>query len=139
MIRKALPLDCQGWTSCFHTAAYFRDNYKGGKHWDQLHTTNVVGTANLLKACYEAGIRRFVHTSSTAIIQFRPGEWADETMLRMENEADDYQRSKILSDQGVLKFLDAHPDFWAVFVLPGWMHGPGDSGQFRPGSPSWIS
>jgi hypothetical protein len=60
-------------------------------------------------------------------------------MLRMENEADDYQRSKILSDQGALKFLDTHPDFWAVFVLPSWMHGPGDSGQFRPGSPSWIS
>jgi hypothetical protein len=30
----------------FHTAAYFRDNYKGGKHWGQLYTANVVGTAN---------------------------------------------------------------------------------------------
>jgi dihydroflavonol-4-reductase len=117
----------------FHTAAYFRDNYKGGKHWDQLYTTNVVGTANFLQACYRAGIRRFVHISSTAILRGRPGEVADETTLRLESEADDYQRSKILSDQEVLKFLTAHPDFWAAFILPGWMHGPGDSGPTSAG------
>ena len=117
----------------FHTAAYFRDNYKGGKHWDQLYTTNVLGTARFLEVCYEAGIRRFVHTSSTAILRGRPGELADETMLRKEAEADDYQRSKILSDQEVLKFLQTHPDFWAAFVLPGWMHGPGDSGPTSAG------
>ena len=85
----------------FHTAAYFRDNYKGGNHWDQLYTTNVVGTANLLPACYKAGIRRFVHISSTATLRPNPGETADETALRLESEADDYQRSKILSDQEV--------------------------------------
>ena len=117
----------------FHTAAYFRDNYKGGKHWDQLYTTNVAGTANLLKECYQAGIRRFVHISSTAVLRGQPGHAADETTLRLESEADDYQRSKILSDQEVLKFLAAHPDFWAAFVLPGWMHGPGDSGPTSAG------
>jgi dihydroflavonol-4-reductase len=117
----------------FHTAAYFRDNYKGGKHWDQLYTTNVVGTANLLQTCYRAGIRRVVHISSTATLRGRPGEVADETTLRLESEADDYQRSKILSDQEVFKFLAAHPDFWAAFVLPGWMHGPGDSGPTSAG------
>jgi dihydroflavonol-4-reductase len=117
----------------FHTAAYFRDNYKGGKHWDQLYTTNVAGTANLVKECYQAGIHRFVHISSTAVLRGRPGHKADEATLRLESEADDYQRSKILSDQEVLKFLATHPDFWAAFVLPGWMHGPGDSGPTSAG------
>ena len=117
----------------FHTAAYFRDNYKGGKHWDQLYTTNVVGTANLLNECYQVGIRRFVHISSTAVLRGRPGEVTDETKLRLESESDDYQRSKILSDQEVFNFLAAHLDFWAAFVLPGWMHGPGDSGPTSAG------
>ena len=117
----------------FHTAAYFRDNYKGGKHWDQLYQTNVVGTAKLLEICYAAGVRRFVHISSTATLRGQPGELTDETMWRREAEADDYQRSKILSDQEVYKFLKSHPDFWAAFVLPGWMHGPGDSGPTSAG------
>jgi nucleoside-diphosphate-sugar epimerase len=117
----------------FHTAAYFRDNYKGGKHWQQLYTTNVVGTARLLSASYDAGIRRFVHTSSTATLRGQPGELTDETMLRDERQADDYQRSKILADREVLKFLEAYPDFWAAFVLPGWIHGPGDFGPTSAG------
>jgi dihydroflavonol-4-reductase len=117
----------------FHTAAYFRDNYKGGKHWDQLYNTNVVGTAKLLECCYEAGVRRFVHTSSSAVLRGRPGEAVDETALRTEVEADDYQRSKILSDREVLRFLASHADFWAALVLPGWMHGPGDSGPTSAG------
>jgi nucleoside-diphosphate-sugar epimerase len=122
-----------GVDTVFHTAAYFRDNYKGGRHWQQLYTTNVAGTASLLEVCYRAGIRRFVHTSSTAVLRGRPGEPADETMLRDEKEADDYQRSKILADREVLKFLEAHPDFWAAFVLPGWIHGPGDFGPTSAG------
>ena len=116
----------------FHTAAFFRDNYKGGKHWDQLYTTNVVGTANLLQASYQAGVRRFVHISSTAVLRGARGELTDETKLRLESEADDYQRSKILSDQEVFKFLERHPDFWATFVLPGWMHGPAIAVRHRP-------
>jgi nucleoside-diphosphate-sugar epimerase len=63
----------------FHTAAYFRDNYKGGRHWQQLYTTNVVGRARLLSAAYDAGVRRFVQTSST-------GTW--QQTLNEESEAD---------------------------------------------------
>jgi nucleoside-diphosphate-sugar epimerase len=57
----------------------------------------------------------------------------DETMLRPENDGDDYYRSKILADKEVHSFLASHPDFFAVFVLPGWMHGPGDSGPTQAG------
>lgn len=46
-----------GCDSLFHTAAFFRDNYKGGKHWQELYDTNIIGTNNLLEAAYEAGIR----------------------------------------------------------------------------------
>lgn len=117
----------------FHTAAYFRDSYKGGRHWPALKAANVDGTRALLTAAHAAGVRRFVHVSSVAVLTGAPGAVIDETMLRHERDADDYYRSKILSDREVLGFLDAHPDFWAAMVLPGWMHGPGDIGPTSAG------
>ena len=117
----------------FHTAAFFREYYRGGSHWDTLYRTNVAGTRNLLEAAYRAGIRRFVHTSSIAVLDGRSSACIDETMLRDERHADNYYRSKILADREVLSFLDGHPDMWAAMVLPGWMHGPGDAGPTPAG------
>jgi len=117
----------------FHTAAYFRDSYKGGSHWDALYATNVEGTRALLDHAFSAGVRRFVHTSSVAVLRGARGQLIDETMLRDEGDADHYYRSKILADRVVLGFLDEHPDMWAAMVLPGWMHGPGDIGPTSAG------
>lgn len=122
-----------GVDTVFHTAAFFRDNYKGGRHWDELYQTNVKGTADLLAAAYQAGVRRFVHTSSIAVLDGKPDAPIDETMLRDEANADDYFRSKILSEREVLAFLERHPDMGGVVVLPGWMHGPGDAGPTSAG------
>ena len=112
----------------FHTAAHFRDSYRGGNHWTELYRVNVRGTAELISRAYGAGVRRFVHTSSIGVLDGPPGVTIDESMLRQETDADDYRRSKILSDREVLGFLETHPDMWAAMVLPGWMHGPGDLG-----------
>ncbi|CEF41773.1 dihydroflavonol-4-reductase [Acetobacter senegalensis] len=117
----------------FHTAAYFRDSYVGGNHWPKLHAANVLGTRALLERAHAAGVRRFVRASSIAVLRGKRGEVVDETMLRNERDADDYYRSKILSDREVLSFLDRHRDFWATMVLPGWMHGPGDMGPTSAG------
>ena len=122
-----------GVEAVFHTAAYFRDSYKGGSHWDALYAANVKGTLALLDHGYRAGVRRFVHTSSVAVLHGAKGQTIDESMLRDERDADDYYRSKILSDRVVLDFLNSHPDFWAALVLPGWMHGPGDIGPTSAG------
>ena len=133
-------LDVRGFASrlagvdtVFHTAAYFRDSYKGGRHWDALYAANVQGTRHLLDHAYDKGVRRFVHTSSIAVLHGARGAAIDETMLRKESDADDYYRSKILSDRVVFGFLDTHPDAWGAMVLPGWMHGPGDIGPTSAG------
>lgn len=123
----------EGCDALFHTAAYFRDSYKGGRHWPHLHAVNVEGTAHLLEAAYAAGIRRAVHTSSIAVLNGPPGATIDETMERREEDADDYYRSKILSDRVVLEFLRTHPDMFVAMVLPGWMFGPGDIGPTSSG------
>jgi len=117
----------------FHTAAYFRDSFKGGKHWQELYDTNVRGTGTLLDQAYAAGVRRVVHTSSVAVLASQRGTPTDETMLRTTKHPDDYYRNKVLADREVTVFLEKHPDLWACFVLPGWMVGPGDIGPTSSG------
>lgn len=122
-----------GCDTLFHTAAFFRDNYKGGNHQHTLASINVAGTRQLLEHAYRAGIRRFVHTSSIAVLHGAPGTAIDETCLRAETHADPYYRSKIQADRAVLAFLDQHPAMHGCMVLPGWMWGPGDIGPTSAG------
>ena len=72
----------QGVDILFHTAAFFRDNFKGGRHWKELHDTNVRGTTELLEHACAAGIRRVVHTSSVAVLRGAPGQITYEAMRR---------------------------------------------------------
>ncbi len=130
---SAFKSDMTGCDIIFHTAAYFRESYGGGRHWAMLKQINVDATGELLEAAYASGVRRFVHTSSIAVVNGPRGALIDETMLRNERDGDDYYRSKILSDQVVSTFLDGHPDMFGVFVMPGWMHGPGDLGPTAAG------
>jgi nucleoside-diphosphate-sugar epimerase len=122
-----------GVDAVFHTAAYFRESYRGGNHRRVLEEVNVRGTAALLDAAHAAGVRRVVHTSSIATLDGPPGCLVDETMRRRDADADDYARSKLLADAEVEARLRAHPDLWAAFVLPGWIHGPGDIGPTSAG------
>ncbi|NHZ32580.1 SDR family oxidoreductase [Massilia rubra] len=117
----------------FHTAAFFRDNYKGGSHWQELKRINVDGTRSLIEHAYGGGARRFVQTSSIAVLNGEPGAPIDESCLRELDDADDYYRSKILADQAVLDFLESHPEMHASLVLPGWMWGPADIGPTSSG------
>jgi dihydroflavonol-4-reductase len=117
----------------FHAAAYFRDSYKGGNHRQRLLDTNVRATRELLHEAHSRGVRRMVHVSSIAVLDGPPGTAIDESMSRNEIDADDYYLSKILAERAIGIFLDQHPDFWAAFVLPGWMHGPGDAGPTSAG------
>jgi dihydroflavonol-4-reductase len=126
-------LALRGCDALFHTAAHFRDCYKGGQHAKRLQATNVEGTSALLEAAHRHGLRNIVHTSSIAVLDGPPGLPIDETMERDLAQADDYYRSKILSDQAVMRFLGRHPDTRVTMVLPGWMFGPGDLGPTSAG------
>lgn len=117
----------------FHTAAYYRSSYLGGNHWEELYKTNVEGSEFLYKHAWEAGIRRFVHTSSVAVLKGYPGRPVDEKMVRDVADGDDYYRSKILSDQVFLRFLQEHPAARGSMILPGWMFGPNDCGPSTAG------
>jgi len=117
----------------FHTAAHFRDSYAGGNHWKELQATNIDGARDLLSAAYDAGVRRAVMTSSIAVLDGPRGALINETMVRPVDKADDYYRSKILADDVAFEAMKSRPDLNINFVLPGWMHGPGDAGPTSAG------
>ncbi|MGV8998509.1 MAG: SDR family oxidoreductase [Parvibaculaceae bacterium] len=115
----------------FHTAAYFRDSLTGGNHWKTLERINVKGTSELIEATYAAGTHRFLHVSSIGALidHTADGRAVDETMRRKpDSTKNDYYKSKVLADREVDDALKRHPEMWAAFVMPGFMHGPGDAG-----------
>lgn len=115
----------------FHTAAYFRDSLKGGSHWKTLKRINVRGTKMLVEKAYAQGVRRFLQVSSIGTLEDKApnGQPVTEEMRRNPRKTiNDYYRSKLLADAEVEAALKRWPDLWAAFVLPGFMHGPGDAG-----------
>lgn len=118
----------------FHAAAYFRESYQGGGHEEALMRVNVDGTRQLLHAAAAAGVTRVVHTSSIATLRNATGVTLQEDDLATPEDAvDAYYRSKILCDQVVAQFVQAHPSMRVTTVIPGWMHGPGDEGPTSAG------
>lgn len=130
---KSFCCALEGCETLFHTAAFFRDNYKGGSHWDELEKINIKGTNALLESAYIAGIRNFVHVSSIAVLDGTPGQLIDETCDRNIADADEYYKSKIDSEKVVRTFAKSHPDINCYYILPGWMWGPGDIGPTSAG------
>ncbi|WP_295947982.1 NAD-dependent epimerase/dehydratase family protein [uncultured Bartonella sp.] len=122
-----------GCESVFHTAAFFRDNYKGGSHWADLENININGTKSLLDAALKAGVKQFVHVSSIAVLDGEAGSLIDETCDRNIENSDDYYRSKIISERTVREFAALHPTMKCYYILPGWMWGPGDMGPTSAG------
>ncbi|MBL8956377.1 MAG: NAD(P)H-binding protein, partial [Myxococcaceae bacterium] len=115
----------------FHCAAYFRDSFKGGEHWQKLRRINVDGTRDVVRAAYAAGVRRLLHVSSVGVLKAEGSAAAPvgpRDRRAAEDTRNDYYRSKILADAVVKQELEAHPDLWAAFVMPGFMNGPGDAG-----------
>lgn len=118
----------------FHTAAYFREYYGLGDHWDTLHAVNVEGTLELLAAADAAGVDTVVHVSSEGVVGSGPdgGPGDEETLLAPSATQNLYFRSKILAEHAIDDYL-AENDLRVVRVLPGWMFGPGDTGPTASG------
>ena len=94
----------------YHCAGLVSFNPKDEK---KLYSINVEGTANVVNAALNAGVRKFVHVSSVAALgRIRPGEMIDETMVWSEETSNSkYGHSKYLGEievwRGVAEGLDA--------------------------------
>lgn len=91
---------------------------------DTFRRVNVDGTRNLVSAALDAGVRRFVYTSTIDVFVFPPpGGSFDESEIDPIPKATAYERSKQAADRIVTDALsDGLP---AVFLHPSGIYGPG--------------
>ena len=117
-----------------HAAAYFREYYAPGDHWDLLYRTNVDGTRDILSAAAGQGIAKVVYISTSGLIgPPASGHVSDEqTPPGRRTHQNLYFRSKLLAEEAIAEWSREHPTP-VIHILPGWMFGPGDTGPTGSG------
>jgi dihydroflavonol-4-reductase len=118
-LREALaePTDC-----VFHVAA---DTSPWRGNAARQTRTNVDGTRAVLSAAREAGVRRFVHTSSVSAYGMQEGVLTEESPRLGHDSWINYQRTKAIAEDLVAEAGD-RGDLETVIVNPAHILGPGD-------------
>ena len=103
--RASLERAVAGCGIVFHVAADYR---LWTKHPEEMFRVNVEGTRNLLEAARNAGVERFVYTSTVGCIGMPQGRVGDEySPAGLEEMKGPYKRSKFLAEQVALEFAAA--------------------------------
>jgi dihydroflavonol-4-reductase len=89
---------------------------------DEFARVNVEGTRNVVEAALDAGVERFVYTSTDDVLVQAPGATFDESALSPNPGVTPYQRSKQEADRIVTAALDR--GLPAVFLHPAGVYGP---------------
>ena len=121
--RASLDRAMQGVQRVFHVAADYRLWARDPR---EIHESNVTGTQNLLDAARQAGVERFVYTSTVATIAVpREGELPNEkTQSSIGEMIGQYKRSKFEAEQCALRA--AETGLSVVIVNPTTPVGPRD-------------
>jgi len=136
----AMRAGADGCQLAFHAAATLGD---WGRRED-FERGNVQGTHNVLRACEDAGVRRFVHVGTeAALLAGRPLVEVDETAPLRPDSPALYSSTKARAEQAVLA---ANRDgFETVVVRPRFVWGRGDTTllpviaeMVRTGRFAWI-
>jgi dihydroflavonol-4-reductase len=119
----------------FHCAAYFREYYGSGDHWDKLEHINVRGTIDRLNRAEAAGVKRTIYVSSSGVVQSRAdGKTSTEADIypRDTELANLYFKSKVAAEYAIADWLKTHKHE-VVLILPGWIFGPQDAAPTAAG------
>jgi dihydroflavonol-4-reductase len=98
----------------FHVAADYR---LWAKNPEQLYRSNAAGTRNMLAAARDAGVERFVYTSTVGCIGVPEGGIGDELQrASLDEMTGAYKKSKFLAEEAALEI--ARSGFPVVIVNP---------------------
>lgn len=108
----------QGCDLVIHTAAIVSNNVTREQAW----RVNVLGTQCVLQAALQAGVKRFVHISSLAVMRFNTQDGADESMPIMPT-GNPYVDTKIASEHVVLA-THITSNMACTIIRPADIYGP---------------
>jgi len=101
-----------GCRSVYHVAADYR---LWAKDSNDLYRSNVDGTRNMLEAARQAGVERFVYTSTVGCIGIpAAGIGTEETPVSLADMTGHYKRSKFLAEQVALEYAGSG---FPVFIV----------------------
>lgn len=123
--REAMKKALQGVDVVYHCAAVVGE-------WlskEEANIINVRGTQNLLEASLDAGVKRFIHVSSLAVLGTKH-HYGTPAHAPHQITGDIYADTKIGSEKIVIDFYESR-GLPAVIVRPGFVFGPGDK-RFLP-------
>ena len=120
---SALDEVMQGTTQLYHCAAVVSFNKK---NQEQLFKINIEGTANVVNAAIDAGVKKMVHVSSvSALGRMRENETVTEEMMWTEESSNSlYGKTKYLGEMEVWRGTGEGLE--AVIVNPSLILGGGD-------------
>ena len=119
---SSLQSAMDGVQQVFHVAADYR---LWSKNPQEIYDSNVGGTKNLLAAAQQAGVERFIYTSTVATIAVDRSSLPNEsTDSKLEEMIGHYKRSKWMAEQEVLSA--AKNGMPAVVAMPTTPVGPWD-------------
>ncbi len=120
---ESLKPALEGCDAVMHVAAYYR-------LWipdpESMYRANVEGTRELLRMAREAGVPRFVYTSSVATMHFRTDGIAinEETPVSLADMVGHYKRSKFMAEQVAVQAAEAGQQ--VIILNPTTPIGPND-------------
>jgi nucleoside-diphosphate-sugar epimerase len=121
--QQSLQRAMAGQQLVFHTAGKVSDWGSRREFWQ----ANVEGTANVITACREAGVKRLIHVSSLTVLGLpRSGARVDEQTPVADSVNDFYTLSKIAGER-LVREANGKGGLETVVIRPGVIWGPGDS------------
>jgi nucleoside-diphosphate-sugar epimerase len=108
----------RGAEAVVHLAAFFR-----GASAEEAHAVNLTGTVSLANAALEAGVPRFVYTSTNLV--YGPGQGRKFTEADLPNPDSAYPESKAASERALLKLHQSHGLGLRILRLA-FVYGDGD-------------